>query len=168
MIQVHYIVENVDNPKYAALRIVFFILVLSILVISIGAYGCIWHYERYGGDPQKRTILNQLIGLYALSTIFGYLTNVSAFLYRLAFQPIPLSYATATFFMTSFVTCIACFLILDEIVILRFLSTFWWKQFPPINDDFFAVFLFLTNYGIALLFMSMGHMGTQMTILHLL
>ncbi len=157
-ISVKYILQSIDHAHYAIFRWTLFGLMLLMTTISAGAYGCIWHFERFGGDPQKRTVLNQLVGELAKTTIICSITSVLTLLLRLANQPLSKSFAKLTFFMPCCVCFIMWLLILDELVIIRFLSVFWWKRLPPINDNFFALLLNYGNYGLTLVFLTWGYL----------
>ncbi len=154
---VEYIVQNIDLSRYVIFKWCLFCLMFLMTTISAGVYGCIWHYERYGGDPQKRTVLNQLVGELAKTTIFCNIASGSTLLLRLAYQPLPESFAKLAFFLPISMVFVAWFVILDEIVIIRFLAIFWWKRMPPINDNFFGSFLCYGNYGLILVFLTWGY-----------
>ena len=157
--QFDYTISNLDDAEYYKLRIITAIVLTAIMVLSIGPLGFLWHYERFGGDPQKRTILNQLIGVMALNNLIALVINIVVFLTRLFYGPLSMSAAFTTFFLPNGIAYTVVFLILNEIILLRFLSVFWWKQLPPINDDFFGVYFHCINYGLAILFLLMGQMG---------
>ncbi len=154
-----YIVDNIDSADNFPFKILTGIVTLAILVLSIGPMGGLWHYERFGGDPQKRTILNQLIGVLALNSLVASLICQVALLHRLIHGPLSVSMAILVFFAPNFISSIVLLMILNEIILIRFLSAFWWKQLPPLNDDFVGVFLNFVNYGLATMLAIMAQMG---------
>ena len=158
-LSLEYILEDIDHPKHFLFKSVVIAFAIVILVGSGSLLGLIWHYERHGGDPQKRTILNQLIGLFAVDTFVGNFISVPSLLCRLAYGPMSMDLALGTFFVPSMVAGTVSLLILNEITVIRFMSAFWWKQLPPINENFFGLFLPCFNYGIAFLFAGMGFTG---------
>ncbi len=165
-----HVLENIDHPHYFPFKMATLIASLGIQAFSVVPLGCIWHYERYGGDPQKRTILNQLIGLFALNTLTGNLTALSALVIRLAFGPLPVHLAISTFFFPNVLFSTTLLLALNEIIVIRFLSVFWWKRVSPLDDNFFGLFFTVLNYSIALVFTIMGHIdgGPKQYVLFLM
>ena len=153
------VLNNIDNKDYLIFRVAMMALTVLIMVFGCGLLGCIWHFERFGGDPQKRTILNQLIGMLAFDSMVVLMETLLALLYRLCFGPISHTMALLTFIVPTFSISIVVLLILNEIILLRWISVFVWKQLPPINDDFFAMFFNCLNIGITTLFVLMGLLG---------
>ncbi len=165
-----HVLENIDHPDYFPFKMATLVATIGIQAFSVVPLGCIWHYERYGGDPQKRTILNQLIGLFALNTLTGNLTALSALVIRLAFGPLPVHLAISTFFFPNVLFSTTLLLALNEIIVIRFLSVFWWKRVSPLDDNFFGLFFAVLNYSIALVFTIMGHIdgGPKQYVLFLM
>ncbi len=154
-----YWVDNIDSPRYSAFRTGSAIAVLVILLLAIMALGSVWHYERYGGDPQKRTLLNQLVGQSAFTIMICLMVALSAMIFRLTNGPMSAFYAVPIFFIPNFICATTLLLSLNEIILFRFLTIVWWKHLPPIHDNFFGWYLTCSNYGIALLFASMGQLA---------
>ncbi len=164
-------VFNIDHDKYFRFRVTMAVFAMATVILSTMSLGCIWHYERFGGDPRKRTILNQLIGLLALNNICGQLIGMLAFYYRLAISgPLSMTAAKIMFLVPNVTTSFVILLILDEIILIRWLSVFIWKQLPPLNDDFFGLFFKCLNFGLSLMFVIMGLTGgtSQNNLLFLL
>ena len=152
------LVHNIDDEEYLHFGLSMVVFAAITVVLSIGENACIWHFERYGGDPQKRTILNQLIGQLAMDNIVAQVGTVSLSV-RLALGPLPKTVFSLTFVLTNITSSIVLLLILNEIILVRWLSMFVWKRSPPINDDFFGTFIMLLNYTIAFVFGPMGLIG---------
>ncbi len=154
-----YIILNIDHPDFFAFKWILLIVMVFIEVLSCVLLGIIWHYERYGGDPQKRTILNQLTGLFAFNIFLGNLVTRTGLIFRLAYGPLSFDLALLTFSLPSMVFSTVPLLILNEIIIVRFLSAFWWKRLPPLDEKFFGLFFSCLNIGITLFFTVIGYTG---------
>ena len=152
----HEKVVNIEKEVYFNFKMAMIVFALTTLFLGTIALGCIWHFERYGGDPQKRTILNQLIGLLALNNLFGQAPQLLTVSYRLLFGPLTVQMAMWSFIAVTIASSMVILFILDEIILIRWLSVFVWKQLPPINDDFFGMFLTRLNFGLALMFILLG------------
>ncbi len=152
------LVHNIDDEEYLHFGVSMVVFAAITIVFSIGENGCIWHFERFGGDPQKRTILNQLIGQLALNNIVGQ-AGVATLSFRIVFGPLSKPVYSSTFVLANITSSIVLLLILNEIILVRWLSMFVWKRSPPINDDFFGTFIMLLNYTIAFVFVSIGLIG---------
>ncbi len=152
-------INNIDHPDYWLIKIVTSVYMTALLSFSIGPLASLWHFERFGGDPQKRTILNQLIGVMALNALVALFFCTIVFLFRVALGPLPIPVAVATFFVPNFIAGTVVILMLNEIILIRFLSVFWWKQLPPLNDGFFGIFFHWMNYGLATYWAALGQMG---------
>ena len=60
---------------------------IGLIISSIFYWGTIY-YERYGGDPMKRTIQNRFISAIAFSTIMNEYTATVAFAWRIQIGPL--------------------------------------------------------------------------------
>ena len=157
------VVKNVDHPGYLAFRIAVQVFILGTVVLSAGAWFSVWHYERFGGDPQKRNILNQLIGMLAANgMIWQNISFIVAFS-RLIFGPLSVDLTSMVFVYPTVIGDVSILCILNEIMILRCLSVCLWKQSPPLSDDFFGFFLRWLNFGFAFLMVTFGQMGGSPT-----
>ena len=73
--------------------------------------------------------------------------------------PIPSLAATILFFIPKVWTGFCALFLLNERIILRFLSIFIWKTVPPIDEKFFLVALTVVNELLAMLLSIWGVMG---------
>ena len=118
-----------DLTTDAPLRIYQGIVAIFTLFFGSIFYLGIVHYERYGGDPLKRSIQNQLISATAISALMMcYILNVTS-TWRI--QVGPLNKDVAMFAISSFRYFLTLLLInLSELMIYKV------KSFP-INISFF-------------------------------
>ncbi len=154
-----YLVKNIDHANYFKLRMGMAAFTAITVIFSVLVLGIVWHYERFGGDPQKRTILNQLIGMLAINNLALQNFALMVLSIRLIFGPLSLAEAMIAFLAPSVVSSLVVMFILNEIIIIRCCTVVLLKQLLRINDDFLASFIKLANYGIAFLFVTFGHVG---------
>ncbi len=151
--------ETVDSPEYDHFRTMVILLCAIIQMLGNPLCLAIWSYERYGGDPQKRTIINRLMGDLVRQGILINVTGLATFTIRLAFGPVPTFVAHAFYYVSNQAMTISVLFSLNEMAMLKLLSIFAWKRLPPINEEFFGLFLMMMNHSIALLFALYGRMG---------
>ncbi len=154
-----YKVNNIDHSDYFAFRMGMVAFKVITTILSIIVLGIVWHYERYGGDPQKRTILNQLIGMMAWNNLTVQVVAAMSLLFRLLFGQLPMEVVMVTFVAPNVISSLFILFILNEIIIVRCYTLVLLKQLPPINDDFFATFIQCLNYTLGVMFVSMGRLG---------
>ena len=116
-------------------------------------------YERFGGDPQKRTILNQLMSYLCSLMIFLTLLPLNVFIFRIAYGPIPELVAKLTYFMPKACVGFAALFTLNEMILLRYTSVFVWKKVPPLNENIFSLIFFVGNLLLAVILTVYGNMG---------
>ncbi len=155
----HHNVENIDDPAYFAFRMWMIAFIGATVCLSVIVLGIVWHYERFGGDPQKRTILNQLIGMLAMNNMVLQNFALLVLLTRLAFGPLPFKVTVIMFVGPSVLGSLVLMALLNEIISLRCLTLFLWRKLPPINDDFFSMFIGFLNYGLCFMFVNLGNLG---------
>ncbi len=151
--------QNFDSPEFDSFKILNLGLCFLIQIFGNPLCLAIWSYERFGGDPQKRTILNRLMGDLVRQAIYANMTSLATFMYRMTFGPISTLMTSATYYLTNQATTIATMFCLNEMAILKFLSIFAWKRLPPINEEFFGLFLMMLNQSVGFLFALYGRMG---------
>ena len=102
-------------------------------------------FEMFGGDSQKRTIMNRL-----LSAIFinGAILSMILGICRISRDVVgPFDYNTAMFFrISAFFFKHAAYFFYNSLTICRFLFIVVWKRMKGIQDKFWAYFLFLFAY----------------------
>ena len=80
-----YKVSNIDGPDHFAFRTGMVAFKIAKTLLAFIVLGIVWHYERFGGDPRKRTIFNQLIGMIALNIMTVELIAAMSLIFRLLF-----------------------------------------------------------------------------------
>ena len=107
-------------------------------------------YEHFGEDPQKRTILNRLHS-FAVGALLSLSLNQGVVL---IIRPLtgPIS---ARFLFLAFHSPRRFFMFfvgfsVNQLMLLKWLSIVVWKRVPPMNDAFFARFLFVLNFLLSL------------------
>lgn len=151
--------QDYDSDEHQATRIILIIVSFLIQMIGVPLVLGVIFYEHYGSDPQKRTVLNQLLSGVAMFALLGTIVPMNFINYRLLFGPIQLPYVTFAFFALKSGFVISGLFTLNEMVIIRYLTVFVWKKVIPITDGFFFRFLFLLNLLIGLCFGIWGNMG---------
>ena len=118
-----------------------------LMTVGNGLCVLIIDYERNGGDPQKRTVLNQLISFISMCLIGqAIIAGTIAEVVTLT-GPVGLTIGSV-FIATHFTTSLACLLSIAEQVVIRCLMLVW-KNVSILNDDFFGFFLKLFNLVLA-------------------
>lgn len=137
------------------------IITISIIIQVLGnaLCACIIAYEKYGGDPQKRTILNQLFSMLTGNVIVLNLVPLNTLILRVLTSPLPSYVVNILFFIPKVSVGFNSLLILNEMLLLRFLSVFYWKRIPPINDNLLFVTLNMANGLISVLLACLVNMG---------
>jgi hypothetical protein len=101
-------------------------------------------YERFHGDPMKRTLFNQLLSLFCIAMIIVNVVSVPFFTARVLFGPLG-HFATILFFFTSSVAVLMKLMILNEMVIFYFLLAFFKRRMSLLNDHFWATYVTMLN-----------------------
>jgi hypothetical protein len=111
---------SIDSPEWYHFRICLIAISLAVQIIGTTMLSGIIHYEHYGGDPQKRTILNQLVSFISICGIVGNLLLLTIFNWRLTIGPINPMVATYLFFVFRVGIGIAILLSLNQLIIIRY------------------------------------------------
>ena len=78
--------EAFESPTF---RVFAFIAYLLIIPIGCTLLFLIIHYEQFGGDPQKRSIFNQIIGYMATIELVTAIVTEHIFIARILFRCLP-------------------------------------------------------------------------------
>jgi hypothetical protein len=127
------------------------IVVISFFInlISIGlSYGIVW-YEHYGSDS-RRTLMNKLVASIFQTAIIGVLLIQLSDLPRYYIGPLPVFYC---FLQSVFKNSVKwqCLLLLDSVIIARYIFIFKLKNPGAVQDDFWSLFVNITTMGISFL-----------------
>ena len=105
--------------------------------------------EKYGGDPMKRSINNQLVTQLGCAMILHNLVCTSIFTLRVIFGPVYLPVAVfESFIMNIWMTW--SFLLLTEMSVIKALMIFKWSWIVAIEEKFTGKFLIGFNLGFVI------------------
>ena len=148
------------NPTAKFAQIVF--LTLTYLIGPILLSGII-AYEKYGGDPQKRNIINRLQSLGAASIIMGSIIHGTVFILRELFGLID-------FDVMIWIECLFCMFCCNALLFFAEMSVFHllyivvWKRVKVINDEFWACFWSTSTSLISFWVVLVDHIPHRMFI----
>ena len=124
-------------------------------------------YEKYGGDPQKRNIINRLQSMGIASLIIATEIHGIVIILRETFGLIDLS-------IMIWIECLFCMFICNAILcfaemsVLHLLYTVVWKRVKDINDEFWACFLISTTTVVSSWVALVDHIPKRMLFFHLM
>ena len=146
------------NPTAKFAQIVF--LTLTYLIGPILLSGII-AYEKYGGDPQKRNIINRLQSLGVASIIMGSIIHGTVFILRELFGLID-------FDVMIWIECLFCMFCCNALLFFAEMSVFHllyiviWKRVRVIYDEFWACFLSTSTSLISFWVVLVDHIPQRM------
>ena len=152
--------ELFGNPTAKFAQIVF--LTLTYLIGPILLSGII-AYEKYGGDPQKRNIINRLQTLGVASIIMGSVIHGIVIIVRELFGLID-------FDVMIWIECLFCMLCCNALLFFAEMSVFHllyiviWKRVRVIYDEFWACFLSTSTSLISFWVVLVDHIPQRMFI----
>ena len=117
-----------------------------VLIMTLGNgfhYGIIF-YEKFGGDPKKRSIGNQLVSFACSGVIFHTVVTGSIFTLYSWIGPLGSSIATIALF-ARIAAGLAIALSFTELILYKCFMVFNLKIALGLNDDLFALFIKLCN-----------------------
>ena len=133
-------------------------VVVNLAVVSAGLpllYFMIW-YEHNSGDLMYRTLINQLLSYLCIIEIVGcLLTRIIYFLIYFC-SPLPMAFCNGAIFIGRLIFS----LLLTQVTMrqfLKYLYIFKWKYIVGLNDDFFALFLTISNVLLSALFVTAAY-----------
>ena len=103
-------------------------------------------HEKYGGDPMKRSINNQLVVHAQCGMILRNLITTPIWIARFLVGPLHKKIATFCSFWSQTISIwqILCY---SEVAVLKSLMVFKWPLIAAMNDHFVGFFLILVNFG---------------------
>ena len=103
-------------------------------------------FEKYGGDPLKRSLKNQLITQFGYAMMLNNTICTPCLTWRILFGPVHIEIAAFTSFIENFsVTWL--FLCLTESFVIKALMLFKFPRMAGLDDSFMARFFLLSNLG---------------------
>ena len=121
-------------------------------------------FEKRGGDPQKRNIINRLQSIGISSHIIFTITIGLIRSWRGIFGLID-------FDVMIWIECLAytalsnCILIFDEMAIIQFMYIIVWKRVKGIDDEFWALFLSLATASVSFWMSIVEHLPDKLYII---
>ena len=106
-------------------------------------------FEKYGGDPMKRCINNQLVTQLGAAMILHNLVCTSIFTWRFIFGPVCLPAAVLESFVMN-IWMAWSFLLLTEMSVIKALMIFKWFWIVAIEEKFTGKFLVGFNLGFVI------------------
>ncbi len=151
--------ESLDHPDWYWFRLMVLIVYFSMAIFGIPMLMAILSYEKNGGDPQKRTIMNRLLMNLVYNCLLAYMTSIKTIQLRLIFGPLPEVIVHVMFIFANAWHGTASLLAITAMTIIRFLSLFVWKRVPPLNDNFFSQYFISLNYLVSFVLAFGGRFG---------
>ena len=121
---------------------------LCLLIGSVFFCGTIY-YERYGGDPLKRSLRNKLIAGLATAQLLITYTDGFGFSWRILIGPLNDQLAMLIVYLRH-CSSVFIFLHLSELMIYCACSFFGWNYICAMEEDFFFTFIVLFNMGFTI------------------
>ena len=118
-----------------------------LLFIEIIGNGCLFTtfaYERFGMDPQKRTVINQLLSQCCWIIIFFNITSFPIVIARRLFGPITPAFAIWFVINIRLYLCMIS-LSLSELIILKSMYVCKWSVMAMKDDNFISSIILRTN-----------------------
>ena len=134
-----YLYGDFEGKIILYITIFFIFLIGPILMIGIVIF------EMFGGDSQKRTIINRLLsGFLGNVAVFGFMTGVSRIIrdsYGLVDSRLGMCIQFTRMGLKN-----AMYLYYSSMTIWRFLFIVVWKRMKGVQDNFFSTFITLSIY----------------------
>ena len=133
--------EAFDSPTIKALTLIIYFVVI---LIGCPLHFLVIHYEQFGGDPQKRSIFNQIITYISATEILYALVFEHIFLARVLFGCLPKEIGTLNWFCINFRNSVfATFITI--IVTYRAMRIFSFRRIAGLNDNAVSIFILLAT-----------------------
>ena len=111
------------------------------------------HFEQFGGDPQKRSIFNQIVAFLAAIEFVGVITTEHLFMARVFFGCLPDVFGTMIWF------CIICKNAIGSLLLMvastyKMLRLYFYRRVASLNDDFLSLFILLASIMNSVIYMT--------------
>ena len=152
-------------------KIILYITIFFIFLIGPILMLGIVTFEMFGGDSQKRTIINRLLsGFLGNVAVFGFMMGVSRII-RDGYGLVDSRLGMCIQF-THMVLRNAAYLYYSSLTIWRFLFIAVWKRMRGVDDNFFSTFITLSIYvfcvwaNVAKIFVGVNHNDRKLIYLY--
>ena len=108
------------------------------LTLTLTLLFLILHYEQFGGDPQKRSIFNQIIGFIAAIELVTALVTEHIFMARVFIGCLPSGLGSFFWFMNGFKHATYTILLVIATT-YKMTRTYSFRRIAGLNDDFFSL-----------------------------
>ena len=138
------------------------LLIVTHIIGPIFLLGII-AYEKYGGDPQKRNIINRLQSMGIASLIIATEIHGIVIILRETFGLIDLS-------IIIWIECLFCMFICNALIffaemsVIHLLYIVIWKRVKSIDDEFWACFLISTTSVVSFWVTIVDHIPQRMLV----
>ena len=138
------------------------LLIVTHIIGPIFLLGII-AYEKYGGDPQKRNIINRLQSMGIASLIIATEIHGIVIILRETFGLIDLS-------IIIWIECLFCMFICNALIffaemsVIHLLYIVVWKRVKSIDDEFWACFLISTTTVVSFWVTIVDHIPQRMLV----
>ncbi len=129
-------------------KITLVVITIFCGIVGIGLHVGIIHYEKLGGDPQKRSATNQLTSVTCVLYIVMVLLTFSASNWRTWIGPLTIPHAQITLILFHWLVHV-CLLTSLEILFRKLFKILDVAVCKGIDDNWLAVFLTLLNLLLA-------------------
>ena len=134
-------VEAFDTPP---LKVVTLIIYFLLVPIGCLLHFLVIHYEQFGGDPQKRSIFNQIIAYIAAFEILNALVSEHILVMRVFYGCLPIEIATLHWFSVNFKNSVVVTFITVSLM-YRTMRIFSFKRVAGLNDKVVSIFILLAT-----------------------
>ena len=133
------------NATLPAKIVYVFLTIITYIIASTLVLGIII-FERKGGDPQKRNVINRLLSMALINQILYCILVGGCRFWRLSFG---LIHHDVMIWIEGFgyIFCSNFFLFMNEMTIFRYLHIVVWKRVRGLDDGFWAFFLSAATTG---------------------
>ena len=139
------------------LKILAFFAYILLIPIGCTLLFLMLHYEQFGGDPQKRSIFNQIVAFMAALEFIMTIITEHIFIVRLLFGCLPSGLGTFLWFITGFKHCVLGTLLVIATT-YKTIGTFSFRRIAGLNDNFLSLFFLLATLMNCLIFMFVLYM----------
>ena len=146
--------EVFQNP---VLRTFAFIAYILLIPIGCTLLFLMLHYEQLGGDPQKKSIFNQIIGFIAAIELVTALVTEHIFITRIFIGCLPSGLGSFFWFTNGFKHATYTFLLVIATT-YKMIRTYSFRRIAGLNDDFLSLFSLLALIMNAFIFTFVQYM----------